>query len=117
MQFSLRSTLSPPVVNLELAGELDIFTADQVSRALDRALWAGCRRVLLDAAGVTFVDASALGVLVRARNLMSSCAGTMEIVAFSPVVLRLCVLTGLGSLLAQPAESLESLERLDAAPA
>jgi len=104
MQFSLRTNLSPPVLELELAGELDIFTAGQVSRELDRALWAGCRRVLLDTAEVTFVDASALGVLVRARNLMRSCAGTMEIVAFSPVVLRLCVLTGLVSLLAHPPE-------------
>ena len=102
MQFSLRTNLSPPVLELELAGELDIFTAGQVSRELDRALWAGCRRVLLDTAEVTFVDASALGVLVRARNLMRSCAGSLEIVACSPVVLRLCVLTGLVSLLATP---------------
>lgn len=102
MQFSLNSTLTPPTLNLELAGELDIFTAAEVSRELDRAVWAGCRQVLLDAAAVTFIDASALGVLVRARNLMRSCTGTMEIVAFSPVVLRLCVLTGLVSLLADP---------------
>ena len=106
MQFSLRANLSPPVLELGLAGELDIFTAGQISRELDRALWSGCRRVLLDAAEVTFIDASALGVLVRARNLMRSCAGTMEIVAFSPVVLRLCVLTGLVSLLAQPPEDM-----------
>jgi len=104
MQFSLRSTLSPPQLHLELAGELDIFTAVQVSRELDRALWAGCRKVLLDTAGVTFIDASALGVLVRARNLMRSCTGSLEIVTFSPVVLRLCVLTGLVSLLSLPPE-------------
>ena len=102
MQFSLRSTLSPPNLDLELAGELDIFTAGQVSRELDRGLWNGCRHAQLDTSEVTFVDASALGVLVRARDLMRSCAGSMEIVAFSPVVLRLCVLTGLVSLLAHP---------------
>ena len=44
------------------------------------------------------MDASALGVLVRARQLMKSCAGSMEVVSFSPVFLRLCVLTGLVSL-------------------
>ena len=60
----------------------------------------------LDAAGVTFVDASALGVLARARDLMKSCAGTMEVVSFSPVFLRLCVLTGLVSL-TLPAEGRE----------
>ncbi|NYD42142.1 STAS domain-containing protein [Nocardioides panaciterrulae] len=102
MQFSLQSTVTPPDVTLELSGELDIFTADQVSREVDRALWSGCRRALLDTSEVTFVDASALGVLARARDLMRSCAGTMEIVSFSPVVLRLCLLTGLSSLLSDP---------------
>jgi len=105
MNFSLASDISPPDAHLELAGELDIFTADQVSREMDRALWAGCRRALLDTSEVTFIDASALGVLVRARELMRSCTGTMEIVAFSPVVLRLCVLTGLVSLLNHPPEA------------
>ncbi len=105
MQFSLQSTLTPPDVSIELSGELDIFTANQVSREVDRALWSGCRRALLDTSEVTFIDASALGVLARARDLMRSCAGTMEIVSFSPVVLRLCVLTGLVSLLADPPQS------------
>jgi anti-sigma B factor antagonist len=102
MQFSLRSTVSPPDVHLAMDGELDIFTAGQVRRALSDAVGNGCRSARLDTAGVTFVDASALGVLVRARELMKSCAGTMEVVAFSPVFLRLCVLTGLVTLLSTP---------------
>jgi len=106
MQFALRSTVTPPDVHLSMDGELDIFTARQVSRAISQALWTGCRRVRIDASGVTFVDASALGVLVRARELMKSCAGTMEVVSFSPVFLRLCVLTGLVSL-TQPVEAME----------
>jgi len=95
MQFSLSSSVTAPDVHLSVDGELDIFTARQVSRAISQALWTGGRRVRLDLAGVTFVDASALGVLVRARELMRSCAGTLEVVAFSPTFLRLCVLTGL----------------------
>ncbi len=102
MQFSLRSTTAPPDIHLSMDGELDIFTAAQVSRALSQALEDGCRRARLDVEGVTFVDASALGVLVRARELMRSCAGTMEIVTFSPVFQRLCVLTELVSLLSVP---------------
>lgn len=113
MQFSIRSTVTPPDVRLNLDGELDIFTAGQVRQAISQAIWSGCRRVQLDAEGVTFVDASALGVLVRARELMRSCAGTMEIVSFSPVFLRLCVLTELVSLLAPPTGSPE-LERATA---
>ena len=109
MQFSIRSTVSPPDVHLAMDGELDIFTAGQVSRAMSEALRTGCRRARLDAAGVTFVDASALGVLVRARELMKSCAGTMEVVAFSPVFLRLCVLTELVTLLSMPSAEQEQV--------
>jgi anti-anti-sigma factor len=109
MQFSLRSTVSPPDVHLAMDGELDIFTAGQVSRALGEALRDGCRRARLDVAGVTFVDASALGVLVRARELMKSCAGSMEVVAFSPVFLRLCVLTELMTLLSMPTSAPERI--------
>ena len=110
MQFSLRSTLTPPDVHLQLDGELDIFTAGQVRREISQALWSGCRRARLDVSGVTFVDASALGVLVRARELMRSCAGTLEIVAFSPVFLRLCVLTELVSLVTLPGSDAEVAE-------
>ncbi|MFC4786226.1 STAS domain-containing protein [Nocardioides sp. MAHUQ-72] len=110
MQFSIRSNHTPPVVRLTLDGELDIFTAGQVSRAVSQALWSGCRRAQLDATGVTFVDASALGVLVRARDLVRSCAGSLEVVAFSPVFLRLCVLTELVSLLTMPQADDRELE-------
>lgn len=110
MQFSLRSTVTQQTVHLHVDGELDIFTAGQVRREISQALWSGCLRARLDVTGVTFVDASALGVLVRARELMRSCGGTLEIVAFSPVFLRLCVLTELVSLVAPPSSGAELAE-------
>ena len=107
MQFSLHSSVSPPDVHVHMDGELDIFTARQVTTALTEAMASGARRAVIDAAGVTFVDASALGVLVRARELMRTVSGSMEIVAYSPVFLRLCMLTGLLPLLSTPDESAE----------
>jgi anti-anti-sigma factor len=99
MQFAIRSSLAPPDVHLTMDGELDIFTAGQVGRVLGQALRAGCRRAHLDVSGVTFVDASALGVLVRARGLMRSYTGSLDVVAFSPSFMRLCVLTELLTLI------------------
>ena len=46
---------------------------------------------------------------MRARELMKSCAGTMEVVAFSPVFLRLCVLTELVTLLSMPSAEQEQV--------
>ena len=94
MDFSLSITLDPPTATMTANGELDIFTARQVSRQLGDAVEAGCRRVLVDVSGVTFVDASALGVFARARNDLVAQHGAFGFVATSPPFRRLCVLTG-----------------------
>jgi anti-anti-sigma factor len=48
------------------AGELDMKTAPDLGRALERAQ-AQADTVLLDMAGVTFMDSSGLGVLITAE--------------------------------------------------
>src|SRR3954464_9811398 len=95
MDFSLTTALDPPTATLVAHGELDIFTARQVSRQLGDAMDAGCRRVLVDVGGVTFVDASALGGFERARQELVRQRGTMGFVATSAPFRRLCSLTGL----------------------
>jgi anti-sigma B factor antagonist len=93
--FSLSITLDPPIATLTANGELDIYTADQVSRRLAELMNAGCSRVLVDLAGVTFADASALGVFARARAELTARQGSMGFLAASPPFRRLCELTGL----------------------
>ena len=96
MDFSLSTTIDPPAVTLTAHGELDIFTARQVERELGAAMTAGCRDVRIDVGGVTFVDASALGVLARAQaDLSAGNGGSLGFVAVSPPFRRLCALTGL----------------------
>lgn len=95
MPFSVSMMLDPPTATVQAAGELDIFTARQVSRQLSDAIGAGCRQVLVDVGGVTFVDASALGVFARLRREMTAQAGTIGFVAASIPFRRMCALTGL----------------------
>lgn len=95
MDFSLSIALDPPTATLVAHGELDIFTAREVSRRLTEAMTAGCSRVLVDVGGVTFVDASALGMFVRARADLAEQEGTIGFVAASAAFRRLCALTGL----------------------
>lgn len=49
---------------VEVAGELDMATAPQLVEGLQRVLDAGTRNVVVDLAGVGFMDSSALGGLV-----------------------------------------------------
>jgi len=95
MDFNLNVAIDPPRATLTAHGELDIFTARQVSRQLVEAMTAGCRQVLVDVGGVTFVDASALGVFARAREELRAQDGSIGFVAASATFRRLCAMTGL----------------------
>ena len=95
MDFSLSLTLDPPTATVVAAGELDIFSAREVSRSLAEAVRSGCLRVLVDVEGVTFCDASALGVLDRTRRDLVSQEGSLGFVGTSASFRRICRLAGL----------------------
>jgi anti-anti-sigma factor len=54
------------VVNLQ--GEIDIATADQVRAALTEALTAWTGRVVADFAGVTFLDSQGIAALIKVHK-------------------------------------------------
>jgi len=53
---------------VQLAGELDLYNAEEVRSALAQAIASGPRRIVVDMAAVEFVDSTALGVLIEARS-------------------------------------------------
>lgn len=55
-------------VVVRLAGELDLSNAPTVREALAGALGRGSPRLVVDLSDVTFIDSTALGVLVEARR-------------------------------------------------
>jgi anti-anti-sigma factor len=50
-----------------LQGELDLYNAQLVRSALEQASSDGAARVIVDLARVTFVDSTAMGVLIEGR--------------------------------------------------
>lgn len=83
----------PPV--LQVAGEIDICSADELRTALDQAV-AAHPKVQVDMAGVTFFDAAGLRVILRtaaARN-----GNGPLILMNAPKVAWVLDLVGLGSL-------------------
>jgi anti-sigma B factor antagonist len=55
-------------VVVHLAGELDLYNAAEVGAALTDAAGAGTERLIVDLAEVSFVDSTALGVLIAAKR-------------------------------------------------
>jgi anti-anti-sigma factor len=55
-------------VVMRLGGELDLYNAEDLRTALERASVPEPRRIVIDLALVEFIDSTALGVLIEARS-------------------------------------------------
>jgi anti-sigma B factor antagonist len=69
-------------------GEIDTYTVHEFHETVTRAS-SLASRVVLDLAGVTFVDSSGLGALIVARNSARKGGGSLSLVSPPPVVRRL----------------------------
>jgi anti-sigma B factor antagonist len=79
----------PPVRSVEsrngavvvrLAGELDLYNADDVRIALQQAVASDPQKIVVDMSDVEFVDSTALGVLIEARSKL----GRSDLLLASP---------------------------------
>ncbi|MFE9635563.1 STAS domain-containing protein [Streptomyces sp. NPDC006463] len=61
----IRATLRDGVLAVSLAGEFDHYTCARLNGLLDEGAARGARRLVLDAAGVSFCDSALLHVLDR----------------------------------------------------
>jgi anti-sigma B factor antagonist len=79
----------PPSATVVLDGEIDIATAPAIRRFLMAAINGGDVHLAVDMSGVTFIDASGIGVLVAAANRAREAGGSLTLLAPSPQVRRL----------------------------
>ena len=93
--FSISSErLAGTLALVVLTGEVDIYTAPRFRECMIELLDAGVDRLVIDLSGVTFIDSTALGVLVGTHRSLA--AGERLAIACShPDVLNIFELTGL----------------------
>lgn len=89
---------------LRVAGELDLATVDQFSARVSGALDTAGTALVLDFGGVTFVDSTGLGSLVRLQDEARKRGKSLDLVQVGRQVRRVLDLTGLSSMF--PAEEL-----------
>jgi anti-sigma B factor antagonist len=77
----IRSSTSDGTARLELHGELDIGSAPKLDEAVERALGAGCREVVLDLGATTLLDSSGLGALIRVARTVDAREGRMAVLS------------------------------------
>lgn len=98
MELDIHSEKNPDgVVIIEVAGELDLYTAPSLKETLLAALEGDTLKVLVDMAGVHFIDSSALGVLIGGVKRLKPKGGKMVLVSVDENVNWIFQITGLNS--------------------
>ncbi|HSK23939.1 MAG TPA: STAS domain-containing protein [Egicoccus sp.] len=95
---------------VEVAGQLDVATAPDFRQVLLEAQYGGASQVVVDVAGVEFVDSMGLGVLIGAHKRARSHDGASFVLARPSERMRhLLALTGLDTVLTVVADPGEVL--------
>jgi anti-sigma B factor antagonist len=76
-------------------GEVDLYTAPELERALAGPLTKGAMQLVVDLAAATFIDSTALHVLLRAARQLDGKEGELIVVAPDPNVRKAFEITGL----------------------
>ncbi|GAA0725333.1 STAS domain-containing protein [Dactylosporangium roseum] len=69
MTFSVAGHSGNDVLTLHVAGDLDLATADELGREIATATGGGAGEVVVDLAGVRFIDSAGINVLLKGRRL------------------------------------------------
>jgi anti-sigma B factor antagonist len=84
---------------VEVTGEIDIYTAPALRGALLDLVASGRSRIVVDILGVSFLDSSALGVLVGGYKRVSTMGGYLRVACPAGPVAEAFRITGLDRVL------------------
>jgi anti-sigma B factor antagonist len=80
---------------LAVRGEIDLFTAPELKQVLAESIEAGRIRIIVDLTDTTFLDSTALGVLIGAVKRLRSRDGALAIVNVDDNIAKTFEITGL----------------------
>jgi anti-sigma B factor antagonist len=96
---SVRSVVGDGLGLVELSGEVDLYTSPRFKDDLVALIDAGVAAIVIDLSLVTFIDSTALGVIIGAVKRLHEHDGRLAIVAASRPVVRILDITGLDRVL------------------
>ena len=77
------------------AGEVDVFTAPDLDTEITAQLADGRSRLVVDLSGVSFLDSTGLGVLVKGLKGAREAGGSLHLVVTSDRIRKIFDITGL----------------------
>ena len=94
-------------------GEIDLFTAPELKMALGEAIESGKSRLVVDLEETTFLDSTALGVLIGTVKRLRSRDGVLTIVNTDPNIAKTFEITGLDQIFTIRPTREEAVDALD----
>ncbi|MHB8329749.1 MAG: STAS domain-containing protein [Acidimicrobiales bacterium] len=93
--FDVSETERGDIPILSVRGEVDVSTAPELRERLLAVAERGCILTVVDLSEVSFVDSTALGVLVSAVKRLRNAGGDLRLVVTQPHVSKVFEITGL----------------------
>ncbi|MDA8313550.1 MAG: STAS domain-containing protein [Actinomycetota bacterium] len=93
--FKIQDGVVDGVPVVAASGEIDVATAPPLRDRLQALTTSGNANVVVDLLGVTFLDSTALGVLVGALKRCREAGGDLPLVIAEPRILKVFEITGL----------------------
>lgn len=85
-----------PVAVLTIAGDVMVECVPELERAIDDALSGGARHLVLDLAGLDFIDSASVGALLHLQQRRTQAGGRLLLCSLRPSFQRLVEASGLG---------------------
>ena len=98
---------------VSVRGEIDLFTAPDLKSALSEAIESGHTRIVVDLTDTTFLDSTALGVLIGAVKRLRSRDGALVIVNVDQNIAKTFEITGLDQIFTILATRDDAIAALD----
>lgn len=95
MELQLATSSHGTASVVSATGEVDVFSAPDLDSELSALVAAGSPRLVVDLAGVTFLDSTGLGVLVKALKHAREAGGWLHLVVTSDRIRKIFEITGL----------------------
>jgi anti-sigma B factor antagonist len=117
-EFALtQDAVDPSTQVVAVRGEIDLFTAPELKTALGEAIEAGKSRIVVDLGETTFLDSTALGVLIGTVKRLRGNDGRLTIVNVDQNIAKTFEITGLDQIFTIRGSRDEALAALDEAEA
>jgi anti-sigma B factor antagonist len=98
---------------IAVRGEIDLFTAPELKTALNETIEGGTSRLVVDLQETTFLDSTALGVLIGTVKRLRTREGRLTIVNVDENIAKTFEITGLDQIFTIRASRDDALAALD----